>query len=103
AVRLERVAHGPPMVGQRARPRVAELLHEACRALDVREQVGDAHRTSLRRQRSNAVRAAPESSAFAMKPRALLRPTSGPKPAQSRLETRTTAGPRPFPVSRRAT
>src|SRR2546429_9913392 len=46
-------------------------------------------------------RAAPDSSAFGMKPRAPLRSTSGPKSEPSRLETRMTAGPPP-PFVRRA-
>src|SRR2546428_9617607 len=48
-------------------------------------------------------RAAPDSSALGMNPRAPLRSTSGPKSEPSRLETRTTAGPAPPYVRRAAT
>src|SRR5581483_7024002 len=60
------------------------------------EDAGPGHSTS-------AESAEPESSALGMNPAAPLRATSGPKSAASRLETSTTIGPSPFPVSSAAT
>src|SRR3954470_16577826 len=81
----------------------ARQLEDECERAEARRGCSPGGETeTVGCQARSADSAAPDSSAFGMKPRAPERSTRGPKSEPSRLETSTTAGP-PSSVRRRAT